>query len=133
MKVKGPTSPLSGAPEPLDPRDLRRMAEGDGFASALSELAGQTGASGAGQSSSASNPTRAALEQIASSADLATAEGAASAVRESARFMVRSRLGKSYRDTEQGEQLAAELGQYVASDPLLKGKLLSILRKLKAD
>jgi len=53
------------------------------------------------------------------------------AVRESARYMIRSRLSKQYRETEEGERIIEGLSEYVAADPLLKSKLLSILQKVK--
>ena len=59
--------------------------------------------------------------------------GAAAAVRESARFMVRSRLGEKFRDTEQASTLVERLSEFVASDPLLHSKLLGILQKVKKD
>lgn len=136
MKIKGPTSPLSGGAEPLEPLDpheiQRKSAGAERFASTLSQLEGQAGASGAGQSSEAAQATRAALAQIAGSANLASGEGAATAVRESARHIIRSRLSDKYRDTEQGERLTTDLSEFVASDPLLKNKLLSILRRIQS-
>ena len=128
MKIKG-GSPLSGGAEQLeslDPRDLRKV-EGDRFAAALSQLEGQ----GAGQTGEAMSATRAALSEIANSSNLASSEGAASAVRESARYMIKSRLGEKYRETEQGQRLVKDLGAYVASEPLLKSKLLSILKQMQ--
>ena len=75
--------------------------------------------------------TRAALARIASSADLANASQSLSAVRESARYMISSRLNKQFRKTEEGERVIEGLSEYVASDPLLKSKILSILQKVK--
>jgi hypothetical protein len=132
MKIKSPASPLSSgteALEPLDPREVQRKAAGgDGFAAALSQLDAQASPSGAG---GAAEATRSALEQITGSSDLATSEGAATAVRESARYIIRSRLSDKYRDTEQGERLTADLSEFVATDPLLNNKLLSILRRIQ--
>jgi hypothetical protein len=134
MKIKGPTSPLSSGAEPLEPLDLRKAVESERFASTLSQLEGQTASStGANQSSSATNETRAALAEIASGANLSTSEGAASAVRESARYMIRSRLSERYRDTEPAQKLASQLSEYVAKDPLLNNKLLSILQRIQAE
>lgn len=131
MKVKGPSSPLSSGAEqlePLDPQQLREAVKGDRFAAALSQMEAQSGAAGAEAATSA---TRAALEEIAGSANLSNSEGAATAVRESARYMIKSRLSDKFRDTENGERLVADLSEYVASDPLLKNKLLAILRKVQ--
>jgi hypothetical protein len=131
MKVKGPTSPLSGgaeALESLNPAEARqRSAIGEKFAAALSQLEAQ----GAGEQSAA-GASRSALAEIAGGADLGSPEGAASAVRESARYMIRSRLHEDFRDTEQGARMVTELSDYVASDPQIKAKLLSILQRIKA-
>lgn len=127
MKIKGPGSPLSGGAEPLDPldpRDLQRAVKSGRFADALSQLETPAGGAGAGT-------TQAALARIAGRADLSTNEGALSAVRDSARYMISSRLDEKYRDTAQGEELIESLSEYVANDPLLKTKLASILRRLK--
>ncbi|HEX8474462.1 MAG TPA: hypothetical protein VF666_10545 [Pyrinomonadaceae bacterium] len=131
MKIKG-SSPLSSGAESLeslDPRDLRKAIESDRFAAALTQFEAQAGATDG--ASSANNTTRAALEQIANSSDLATGEGAASAVRESARYMIRSRLSDKYRDSEHAQRLVTDLSDYVANDPLLKNKLLSILHRVR--
>lgn len=119
--------------EPLDPGELRKSVENEKFAAALSQLEAQAGAgtTGAGQASGAGNPTRAALEEIANSSNLTSSEGAATAVRESARYMIRSRLSEKYRDTEHGQRLVKDLSEFVSSDPLLKTKLLSILQKIR--
>lgn len=127
MKIKGPGSPLSGGAEPLeplDPRDLQRAVKSGRFANALSQLESPAGGAGAGA-------TEAALARIAGRADLSTNEGTLSAVRDSARYMISSRLGDKYRDTPPGEEMIETLSEYVANDPLLKTKLTSILRRLK--
>ena len=130
MKVNRPGSPLSSGAEPLeqlDAQELQKALKSERFNAALSNLEAQaSGASGGAQS-----PTRAALAQIADSANLSSSEGAATAVRESARFMVRSRLSEKFRDTEQGSTLVERLSEFVASDPLLHSKLLGILQKMK--
>lgn len=132
MKVNRPGSPLSSGAEPLeslDPKELQNAVRSERFAAALSNLEAQAGAGGA---EGASNPTRAALEEIARGSDLQTGEGASQAVRESARFMIRSRLHERFRETEQGEGLVEKLSDFVTSDPLLNAKLLGILQRLKA-
>lgn len=130
MKVNRPGSPLSSGAEPLEPLDaqeLQKALKSERFNAALAHLEAQaSGASGGSQS-----PARAALAQIADSANLSSSEGAATAVRESARFMVRSRLNEKFRDTEQGSTLVERLSEFVASDPLLRSKLLGILQKVK--
>jgi hypothetical protein len=133
MKINRPGDPLTGATEPLDPRDLQNLVKGERFEAVLSELEGQSGASVANtvDNSVAMSSTRAALARIASGADLANASQSLSAVRESARYMISSRLSKQYRMTEEGERVIEGLSEYVASDPLLKSKILAILQKIK--
>lgn len=130
MKVNRPGSPLSSGAEPLeqlDPQELQTALKSERFNAALAQLEAQA----AGGSGETSSPARAALAQIADSSNLSSSEGAATAVRESARFMVRSRLNEKFRDTEQGSTLVERLSEYVASDPLLHSKLLGILQKVK--
>ena len=130
MKVNRPGSPLSSGAEPLDPLDpqeLQKAVKGERFAAALSQLEAQA----AGGAGGAKSPARAALQQIAQNANLSNSEGAATAVRESARYMVTSRLNEKFRDTEQGQSLVERLSEFVSSDPMLNSKLLSILHKLK--
>jgi hypothetical protein len=133
MKINRPGDPLSGATEPLDPRDLQNLVKGERFEAVLSELEGLAGAQDtqAGSDAAPTNGTRAALAQIARDVDLSNATQSQLAVRESARFMIRSRLSKQYRDTKEGERLIEGLSEFVTSDPLLKSKLLSILQKVK--
>jgi hypothetical protein len=130
MKVNRPGSPLSSGAEPLeqlDPKELQAQLKSERFSAALAQLEAQA----AGGTGSAATPTRAALAQIADSANLSSSEGAAAAVRESARFMVRSRLSEKFRDSEQGSSLVERLSEFAASDPLLHSKLLGILQKVK--
>lgn len=130
MKVNRPGSPLSSGAEPveqLDPRELQAQLKAERFNAALAQLEAQT----AGGADGAQSPTRAALSQIADSANLSSSEGAAAAVRESARFMVRSRLNEKFRDSEQASTIVEGLSEFVASDPLLHSKLLGILQKVK--
>lgn len=134
MKIKRPASPINSGPEPIDPLkpgDLRKTVKGGGFADALSRLENQTTRSGATKHVSGSKMTRVALSQIAGKLDLTSETGAAQAVLESARYMIGSRLNTAYRETEQGKSLVQNLSEYVANDPLLKSKLLSILKKMK--
>lgn len=131
MKVNPTGPPMTGGTEPVEPSEVKQLQEaarGDTFAAQLAQLEAQMSA---GQTPSATGVTRFALTQIAMSADLSTSEGAASAVRESARFMIRSRLGRKLEGTEQGRHLVEGMSAYVASDPLLKEKLLNILHRVK--
>ena len=133
MSVKGPRSPLSSGAEslePLSPQDLQRAVKSEKFEAALAQLANQIEQDG--QTGETANPTRTALGQIANNADLTTGEGASAAVRESARFMVKSRLQENFKDTEQGEKVSDELGEYITQDPFLNRRVLGILQKLKS-
>ena len=130
MKVNRPGSPLSSGAEPveqLDAKELQQALKSERFNAALAQLEAQA----AGGTAESASPARAALAQIADTANLSSSEGAAAAVRESARFMVRSRLNEKFRDTEQGSTLVERLSEFVASDPLLHSKLLGILQKVK--
>lgn len=134
MKINRPGDPLTGSTDPLEPRDLQNVVKGERFEAVLSELESQAGTTAGNtvDNSQAMSATRAALTSIAKEADLANANQALAAVRESARFMIGSRLSEQYRMTEEGERLIEGLSEYVASDPLLKSKILSILQKVKA-
>jgi hypothetical protein len=139
MKVKRPDSPFQASTEPLDqqqPSDPLKVAKGD-FADTLSQLETAVVASNPAQrsmpGSEPQSQMKAALLEIARRANLTNADEAASAVRESAEVMIRSRLTETSRDSAQGEKLVATLGEYVATDPLLKPKLLSILKRMKFD
>lgn len=139
MKVNRPGSPFGGSSEPLeplDPRDLQGAARRERFAGIMSELEGlAAGGQVAGAASSAggaAGATRAGLEQIAREANLNNPDTAFGAVRGSAALMIGSRLREDFRDSEQGQQLISDLSDFVASDPLLQKRLLSILNKLKA-
>ena len=130
MKVNRPGSPLSSGAEPieqLEAQELQNSLKAGRFNAALAQLEAQA----AGENGGASSPVRAALARIADASNLSSSEGAAAAVRESARFMVRSRLNEKFRDTEQGSTLVERLSEFVASDPLLHSKLLGILHKVK--
>ena len=130
MKVNRPGSPLSSGAEPVETPEageLQSALKAERFSAALAQLEAQAAAGKDGTQS----PVRAALAQIADASNLSSNEGAATAVRESARFMVRSRLNEKFRDTEQGSTLVERLSEFVASDPLLHSKLLGILQKVK--
>lgn len=130
MKVNRPGSPLSSGAEsvePLEARELQNALKTERFNAALAQLEAQA----AGGTGGSSSPVRAALAQIADASNLSSSEGAAAAVRESARFMVRARLDKKFRESEQATSLVERLSEFVASDPLLHSKLLGILHKVK--
>ena len=130
MKVNRPGSPLSSGAEPIEQpeaQELQNSLKAGRFNAALAQLEAQA----AGESGGASSPVRAALAQIADASNLASSEGAAAAVRESARLMVRARLDRKFRESEQAATLVERLSEFVASDPLLHSKLLGILHKVK--
>ncbi len=130
MKVNRPGSPLSSGAESVEPseaQELQNALKTERFNAALAQLEAQA----AGESGGKSGPMRAALAQIADASNLSSSEGAATAVRESARFMVRTRLNEKFRETEQGSTLVERLSEFVAADPLLHSKLLGILHKVK--
>ncbi len=132
MKVNRPRSPLGSSAEPLEPlspRDLQRAAKSEQFNADLSQLEAQLGTQK--PTAAARSATRTTLEQIAGGANLMSSEGAAAAVRESARYMIRSRLSERYRDTEHGTRLIEEMSEYVTNDQSLKARLLAILKRIK--
>lgn len=134
MSVKKTSSPLSSGAEPLEPLsrkdDARRSGQVEkNFEAALAEVAGQIDQTG--ESGGANSPARSALSQIASGSDLNTPEGAMQAVRESARFLVTSRLNDELRDSAQGKKMTDDLSEYIAKDPFMHRKILSILHRLK--
>ena len=134
MAIKKTGSPLSSGAESLDPlggkEQIRQGGKVDkNFEAALAEVTGQIEQAGAGEKSD--SPVRTAFQQIASNANLDSPEGAMTAVRESARFLVSSRLKDGMRDSEQGKQISDELSNYISRDPFLHRKILGILQRLK--
>jgi hypothetical protein len=134
MSVKKTSSPLSSGSEAIEPLSPKDQMRGGGkveknFEAALAEVAGQI--EQAGQSGQASGAAHSALSQIASGSDLNTPEGAMQAVRESARFLVNSRLDEEMRDSSQGKKMTDDLSEYIAKDPFMHRKILSILHRLK--
>lgn len=135
MKIKRPESPFQSSAEPLE-QDAPTIAKSD-FADALSQIeSGIKTPVGDEAQQGASKPleaTRAALERIALGANLADPEDANRAVEESAQFMIRSRLGEKYRQSERAEVMVKDLSDRIANDPVLKPKLLAILKRIKPE
>ncbi len=134
MAIKKTGSPLSSGAESLDPLGGKEPLRGGGkvdknFEAALAEVAGQI--EQAAGSEKTDGPVRTAFQQIASSANLDSPEGAMSAVRESARFLVSSRLKDGMRDSEQGKKISEDLSNYISRDPFMHRKILGILQRLK--
>jgi hypothetical protein len=134
MAIKKTSSPLSSGAEPVDPlggkEQLNRGGRVDkNFEAALAEVAGQI--EHVGTSEKSGSPTHTAFQQIASNANLDSPEGAMTAVRESARFLVNTRLNNGLRDTEQGKKISDDLSNYISKDPFMHRKILGILQRLK--
>ena len=134
MAIKKTGSPLSSGAEALDPLGGKETVKQGGkvdknFEATLAEVAGQLEQAGASEKSD--SPVRSAFQQIASSANLDSPEGAMTAVRESARFLVESRLKDGVRDSEQGKKISDDLSSYISRDPFMHRKILGILQRLK--
>ncbi|MEZ5307624.1 MAG: hypothetical protein R2684_10815 [Pyrinomonadaceae bacterium] len=133
MSIKKAGSPFASGAEPLEPlggKDLKRTDKAEGsFESALAELEGQI--EQAGQVSDSGNVERSALGNIASSARLDTPEGAFGAVKESAGFLVKSRLSDAFVASDQGKKLTEDISDFIARDPFMHKKLLGILERLR--
>lgn len=133
MSVKKTGSPLSSGAESLEPlggkEDVRGEKVSKNFEAALAEVAGQI--EQAGDSGQTDGATKSAFKEIAGNSNLDTPEGALTAVRESAGFLVKSRLKEDLRDSEQGKKITDDLSEYISKDPYMHRKLLGILQKLK--
>lgn len=117
---------VSGADAP-DEKDIAKAVKGGKFAAALSALDAAAGTNAGG---AATGATRAMLAEIAVQYDLSNEENQQSALRESSEFLVKSRLSDEFKKSE---KIIKDLGKYVAEDPFLKAKLLSVLQKLRAE
>lgn len=133
MSVKKTGSPLSSGAEALDPlggkEDVRGKKTDKSFETALAQVAGEIEKAGANEQTG--GPTRTAFQEIAQSANLDTPEGALSAVRDSAQFLVKSRLKENLRDSDEGKKVTEDLSNYIARDPFLHRKILNVLQRLK--
>lgn len=122
MKVNKTKSPfISGADGP-DEKDIARAVKGEKFAETLSALE-----AAATDGTAAPSAARTALTAIASQYDLSDEAERQKALRESAEILVKSRLNEKFKNA--GKAIG-ELSDFVAADPLLKNKLLSVLQKL---
>ncbi len=127
MNVNRPNDPLGSGAAPLDPKAFQRGVKGERFQAALDKMAAQAEASG----EAPANLTRAALSNIANNANLGNPDQAMAAIKEASKYMVRSRLSDKYKDTQEGENAIENLGDFIAGEPSLRNKFLSILKKLK--
>ena len=124
MKVNKSKSPfVSGADAP-DEKDIAKAVKGEKFAETLSAL------ESVAADQTVAGATHTGLTAIAAQYDLSNEENRQSALQESAEFLVKSRLGEKYKNSE---KIVKDLGKYVADDPFLKSKLLSVLQKLSVD
>ena len=121
MKVNKSKSPLVSGADTPDEKDIVKAVKGDRFAATLSAL-------DSASADAAASPTRSALRNIAAQYDLSNEENRQSAILESAQLLVKSRLREEYRKSE---KVVKDLSRYVAEDPFLKTKLISILQKLR--
>ena len=133
MSVKRPGSPLSSGAEslePLDSKDLQKSVRTGQFASQLDAL--ETAATSGGDGTNGTeNASMQGLRQIAAGADLSTPGQALAAIRESAQFLINSRIKEKYREQEKVSDMVEELSDFVAEDPFLGTKLKKILERLK--
>ncbi len=123
MKVNKSKSPFVSGTDAPDEKDIAKAIKGGNFAETFSALE-----AAAAENAQPSQAT-ATLTEIAAQYDLSDEENRQSAVEESAEFLVKSRLGEKYRDSE---EIIKDLTRHVADDPFLKSKLLSILQKLNS-
>ncbi len=134
MAIKKTGSPLSSGAEGLDPLggkdNLQRGGKVDkNFEAALAEVAGQIEQAAANEKGDGA--TRSAFQKIASNANLDSPEGAMTAVKESAKFLVSSRLKDDMRESEQGRKISDDISSYISKDPFMHRKILGILQRLK--
>lgn len=121
MKVNKLKSPfVSGADAP-DEKEIAKAVKGEKFAETLSAL------EAASAETSAPSVARTALTAIAAQYDLSDEGGRQKALRESAEFLVKSRLSEKY---QKAEKVIGDISEFVTTDPFLKTKLLSVLQKL---
>lgn len=134
MSIKKTSSPLSSGAESLEQLGASEKLPGSGkidkiFEATLAAVTGEI--EQAADASPTESPTHNALAQIAAGANLNSAESALAAVRESAHFLVKSRLKENLRESPQGKKISDELGNYIVRDPFLQRKILSVLQRLK--
>jgi len=121
MKVNKPQTPFVGRTDAPTDKETVNSVKGKKFADALSAL------ESAAMTDAAPNAMQAALTHIAAQYDLSDETARQSAVQKSAEFLVKSRLNGKYHESE---KVVQDLSSYVADDPFLKTKLLSVLQRL---
>lgn len=133
MSIKKISSPISGGADAVEQTGAKEVLN-DGkveksFEAALAEVAGQIEKTGTTEKTE--NPAQIVLRQIAENLNLDSPDEVMSAVRESANFIVNSRLEEKFRDTEQGKKITSDLSEYISNDPFMYRKILGVLQKLK--
>lgn len=131
MSVKGPVSPLSSGAEALEPLDSKeRLQKANGSFAKEIDRALENAATEA-TSGAADSPTLQGLKDIATSANFLTEQQTEAAIRESARFMIKSRIKEKFQEQDGVTEMLDELSEFVTKDPLLHRKLKNILERLK--
>lgn len=127
MKVNKSKSPfVSGADNTPDEKDVAKTLKSGKFSDTLAALESNEAAQ-----SGELNSTREVLAQIALQSNLSNDDEAAAALKQSAEILVKSRLSEQFKESEQSEKIIRDLSEFVSEDPLLKAKLLSVLKKLR--
>lgn len=121
MKIDKTKSPFVGGADAPTEKDIAKAVKGEKFAEALSAL------ESAALTDAAPSATQTALTQIASQYDLSNEQNQQSALKESAEFLIKSRLKDEFKNSE---KVVEDLRKFVTDDPFLKSKLLSVLQKL---
>ncbi len=128
MRIKR-TDPGSG--QPLATEELRESIKSAQFAETLSQLETPAANTSRSQAASASLAlARTELAEIAQGVNFSDAAQTAMAVHQAARYLVRSRLQKKFQQTKMAAELVEGLSEFVATDPFLQTRLLSILTQL---
>jgi hypothetical protein len=133
MSVKKTGSPLASGAEPIEQLSQEENIVRGGkidkkFEAALADAAAELDQTG---SAATESKLQAEFRRIAGTTNFDSPEGEAAAIQESAKVLVKSRLGEGFRKTSQGREVAEKLSKYVASDPFLHRKLRDILHQLK--
>lgn len=124
MKINKTKSPFVSGTDAPDEKDIAKAIKGEKFAETLSALEASAG------EVSAPSAARTALTAIAAQYDLSNESEQQQALRESAEFLVKSRLNEKYK---KAGKVIDELSAFVTADPFLKTKLLSVLQKLNDE
>ena len=137
MSVKRPSSPLSSGSEPVEPlnsKELQKAVKSEQFGADLAALENAVeGQQTAFPLSQKQAETLKNLREIAANADLSTPQQAFAAVRQSAHYLIKSRIQEKFLEQEKVTELLEDLSGFVSNDPYLHRKLKSILERLKEN